>query len=124
MIWIMLILFPQTSNLLIRKLCLYIFEDSEAVIKMIIKGSSPMMRHVSGTHRVALDRLFDRIILDPKIRMKYVDTKHHLAHLLTTGSFTRDEWCNLLCLVKIMDLSMFFSQRFFVQLNWRPPCRR
>ena len=45
---------------------LYIFEDNEAVIKMILKGSSPTMRHVSRTHRVALEWLFDRINLDPK----------------------------------------------------------
>ena len=38
---------------------LHIFEDNEAVIKMIIKARSPTMRHVSRTHRVALDRLFD-----------------------------------------------------------------
>ena len=31
----------------------YIFEDNEAVIKMIIKGRSPLTRHVSTTHRVA-----------------------------------------------------------------------
>ena len=36
---------------------LCIFEDNEAVIKMIIKGWSPTMRHVSRTHRVALDWL-------------------------------------------------------------------
>ena len=42
---------------------LYIFEDNEAVIKMIMKGRSPTMRHVSRTHRVALDWLFDRINL-------------------------------------------------------------
>ena len=40
---------------------MYIFEDNEAVIKMTIKGRSPTMRHVSRTHRVALDWLFDRI---------------------------------------------------------------
>ena len=34
---------------------LYVFENNEAVIKMIIKGRSPTMRHVSRTHRVALD---------------------------------------------------------------------
>ena len=34
---------------------LYVFEDNEAVTKMIIKGRSPTMRHVSRTHRVALD---------------------------------------------------------------------
>ena len=46
---------------------LYVFEDNEAVIKTIIKGRSPTMRHVSRPHRVALARLFDRINLDPKI---------------------------------------------------------
>ena len=48
---------------------LYVFEDSEAVIKMIIKGRSPTMSHVSRTHRVALDWLFDRINLDSKIQI-------------------------------------------------------
>ena len=54
---------------------LYVFEDNEAVIKMIEKGRTPTMRHVSRTHRVAFDWLFDRINLDPKIRIKYIDTK-------------------------------------------------
>ena len=44
---------------------LYVFEDNEAVIKMISTGRSPTMRHVSRTHRVALD-WFDRINLDCK----------------------------------------------------------
>ena len=43
---------------------LYVFEDNEAVIKMIIKGRSPTLRHVSRSHRGALDWLFDRINLD------------------------------------------------------------
>ena len=43
---------------------LYVFEGHEAVIKMTIKNRSPTMRHVSRTHRVALD-WFDRINLDP-----------------------------------------------------------
>ena len=51
-----------------------IFEDNEAVIKMIIKGRSSTMRHVSRTHRVALDWIFDRINLDLKIQIKYVGT--------------------------------------------------
>ena len=46
---------------------LYVFQDNEAVIKMIIKGRSATMRHVSRTHRVALDSLFDRINLYYKI---------------------------------------------------------
>ena len=66
---------------------LYVFEDNEAVIKMIIKGRSPTMRHVSRTHRVALDWLFDRINLDSKIQIKYIDTKNQLADILTKGTF-------------------------------------
>ena len=81
------------------------FEDNEAVIKMIIKGRSPTMRHVSRTHRVALDWLFDRINLDPKIQIKYIDTKNQLADILTRGNFTRDEWNHLLCLFNISHFS-------------------
>ena len=58
------LVFPQTFNFRIKKLCCV--EDNEAVIKMIIKGRSLTIRHVSRTHRVALNRLFDRIILDHK----------------------------------------------------------
>ena len=65
---------------------LYVFEDNEAVIKMIIKGRSPTMRHVSRTHRVALDWLFDRINLGPKIQIKYGDTENQLAYMLTKGA--------------------------------------
>ena len=66
-----------------KEALLYIFEDNEAMIKMIIKGRSPTMRHVSRTHRVALDWLFDRINLDPKIHIKCIDTKNQLADILT-----------------------------------------
>ena len=68
-----------------REALLYIFEDNEAVTKMIIKGRSPTMRHVSRTHRVALDWLFDRI------------------------NFTRDEWNHLLCLFNISHFSSAHS---------------
>ena len=46
---------------------LYVFEDNEAVIEMMIKGRSPTMRRVSRIYRVALDWLFHRINLDSKI---------------------------------------------------------
>ena len=88
-----------------RQAFLYVFEDIEAVIKMIFKGRSPSMKHVSRTHRVALDWLFDRINLDPKIQIKYIDTKNQLADVLTKGNFTRDEWNHLLCLFNISHCS-------------------
>ena len=57
------------------------------------------------THRVALDWLFDRINLDPKIQIKYIDTKNQLADILTKGNFTRDEWNHLLTLFNIFNFS-------------------
>ena len=72
---------PSNVQSALQEALLYVFEDNEAVIKMIMKGSSPTMRHVSRTHRVALDWLFDRINLDPKIQIKYIDTKNQLADI-------------------------------------------
>ena len=100
-----LIVCIRTSNFLSPLQCV-LFEDNEAVIKMIIKGRSPTIRHVSWTHRVALDWLFDRINLDPKIQIKYVDSKHQLADILTKENFTRDEWNNLL---HLFNISLFRS---------------
>ena len=88
---------PSNVQSALQEALLYVFEDNEAVIKMIIKGRSPTMRHVSRTHRVALDWLFYRI--------KYIDTKNQLADILTKGNFTRDEWNHLLCLFIISHFS-------------------
>ena len=69
------------------------------------------MRLVSRTHRVALDWLFDRINLDPKIQIKYIDTKNQLADILTKGNFKRYEWNHLLCLFNISHFSSIDSRK-------------
>ena len=66
---------------------LYVSEDNEAVIKMIIKGRSPTMRHVSITHRVALDWLFDRINLQGNLM-----PKRYLHGPLTWKVMQRNVW--------------------------------
>ena len=91
-------LVPSNVHFPHQEALLYVFGVSEAVIKMIIQGRSLTMRHVSRTHRVVLDWLFDLINLDPKIQIKYIDTRNQLADMLTKGNFTRDEWNHLLCL--------------------------
>ena len=96
---------PSNVRFSRQEALLYVFEDNEAVIKIIIKGRSPTMRHVSSNHRVALDWLFDRSNLDPKIPIKYIDTKNQLADILTKGNFTRDEWNHLLSLFNISHFS-------------------
>ena len=58
-----------------KEALLYIFEDNEAVIKMITKGRSPTMRHASRTHRVALAWLFERINWTPKSKSNTLTPK-------------------------------------------------
>ena len=96
---------PSNVQFSHQEALLYVFEDNEAVIKMIRKERSPTMRHVSRTHRVALDWLFDRINWTQKIQIKYIDTKNQLADILTEGNFTRDEWIHVLCLFNVSHFS-------------------
>ena len=77
------------------------------MIKMIIKGRSLAPRHVSRTHRIAPDWLFDRINLDNKIQIRYVDSRNQLADILSKGHFIRDEWNHLL---NLFNISFFSSQ--------------
>ena len=51
-----------------------------------------------GPTELQIDGFFDLISLEPKIQIKYTDTKNQLADMLTKGNFTRDEWNHLLCL--------------------------
>ena len=61
------------------------------------------MRHVSRTHRVALDWLLERISLNPKSKSSTLTPKTNLP--LTKGNFTCDEWNHLLCLFNIGHFS-------------------
>ena len=70
-----------------------------------MKGRSPTVRHVSRTHRVALDWLFDRKNVDSKIQITYMDSKNQLADILTKGNFTRGEWNHMLTLFNISHFS-------------------
>ena len=77
---------------------------------MLTKGRSPTIRHVSRTHRVALDWLFDRTIWTPRSKTNtLIDTKNQLADILTKGNFTRDEWNHLVCLFNSSHFSSIKS---------------
>ena len=104
---------------------LHTFEDiTKLCSKWSWRGRSLTMRHVSRTHRVVLDWLFDRINFDPKIRIKYVDTRNQLAEILTKGYFTCDELNNVLHLFNILNEFLdVFLQAFFFFFS-RKPCRR
>ena len=47
------------------------------------------------------------------IQIRYIDTKHQRAAMLTKGNFTRDEWNNLLHLFNISHLSSTYCTKNF-----------
>ena len=61
----------------------------------MVEGRSPNMRHVSRTHRVVLEWLFDRISLETDIQGIDVNTAQHIADVLTKGSFSQERWTRL-----------------------------
>ena len=97
---------PSNVQFSHQEALLYVFEDNEAVIKMIIQGRSPTMRHVSRTTELLLIGCSIESTWTQKIQIKYIDTKNQLADMLTKGNFTPDEWKHLLCL---FDISHFNS---------------
>ena len=62
---------------------LLILEDNDPVIKMCVKGRSSNMRHVSRTHRVNLDWLFERIRHDPGVSLTHAPTTEQIADIFT-----------------------------------------
>ena len=83
---------PQSQpNVQTRARC-WIMEDNEACIPMCAKGRSPKMQHVTRTHRVSLDWLYERVREDPAIRIMYINTKSQLAGIMSKGSFTQATW--------------------------------
>ena len=101
----MLILFPQTSNFRIKKLC-YVFKNKEAVIKMIIKGRSPYNEACFQDPQSCSCLAIQSNQYGPKIQIKDIDTKHQLADMLTKGNFTFHAWNHLLCLFKTLAISV------------------
>ena len=80
---------------------LVVLEDNDAVIKMCEKGRCPAMRHVARTHRIDLDWLFERLLHDPAIKIRYIDTKLQLADMFTKGAFSELQWKQILSLIHI-----------------------
>ena len=86
----------QTVPLSFGRAKLYIFEDDEAVIKMILKGRSPNLRYMSRTQRIDSDWLWERLRDEPGVCLRYVNTKRQIADMFTKGAFSSAQWKSLI----------------------------
>ena len=71
---------------------LIVLEYNGAVLKMTQKCRSLLLRHVTRTHRVALDLLFERLHTDDGINMRYIAAKQQVAVMLTYGQVDFAQW--------------------------------
>ena len=84
---------PPNSHISSQRASLFVFEDTDAVIKMITKGRSPSI--ILRTHPVNLLWFFDSINLDLGIQIKYVNTHYQIADILHKGPLTQERWTQL-----------------------------
>ena len=91
---------------------LYVFEDNEAVIKMIIEGRSPTMDMSPEPTELLLIGSLTESIWNPKSKSNMLTPKTQLADILTKGSFSKNEWSRPLCLIKKLSFSMYSCSHF------------
>ena len=94
---------PQNADETYERAKLMIFEDNEAVIKLMLKSRAATTRHVPRTHRIDLDWLIERFLHDKNISIRYIGTKEQVADFLTKGSFVSKRWLELCLLAQIGD---------------------
>ena len=100
----------------IRKLCVYVFEDNEAVIKMIIKGKKSHNETCFQDSQSCswLGYLIESI-WTPRSKSNTLTPQTNSQTSWPKGNFTRDEWNHLLCL---FDISHFSSTNC-LEGGWR-----
>ena len=70
-------------DVILERTCeLEVFEDNEATIKIVRKGYSAKLRHVSRTHRVNLAGLSEELNKE-SVNLQYVNTTEQAADIFT-----------------------------------------
>ena len=103
--WITLIVFPQTSNFRVKKLCCMYLRTTKQWSKWSLKGGVPQWDTFPGLTELHLIGCLIGLIWDQKSKSNTSTPKNQLADMLTKGNFTRDEWNHLLCLFNISHFS-------------------
>ena len=113
---------------------LFVFEDDEAEIKMIIKARRPHMCHVSRTHRFNEDWLCERINLDSSISIRFVSSNQQIEDMMTKvlARVTQETTCffsvhGIVCLVMIrLTAALQHPIPVFLPVSRqsRSPCRK
>ena len=70
---------PKTILQSPSRVHLFVFEDNEAVVRMMVKERSPNLRHAARSHRICSDWFVERINLDLVISIGYVFTIEEMA---------------------------------------------
>ena len=71
---------------------MYIIDDNDAVIRMLVKDRSLNLCRVAITHKVYPDWLFERISWDLVDSFRYVRANEQVADFFTDSSFTSAQW--------------------------------
>ena len=98
---------PTCTHSSQRESQLYIFEDNESVIKMIVEGEVPRWEILTESPLIGC---VIGSIWTQKSKSNMFTPKKQLADTLTRGSFSRDEWNHLLCPFNIMCFDILWTR--------------
>ena len=97
------------ETVLNRDVHLEIFEDNQATIRVVKKGYSAKLRHISRTHKIDISSIFEIIELD-NIEIIYCKTDDQAADIFTKA-LAPLKWPNALSLLGILDSVAPASQK-------------
>ena len=100
-----LILFPQMSNLRVKKFYCMCLKTMKQWSRWSLKEGVQQWDTYPEPTELLLIGCSIELILTQRSKIKYIDTKNQLADILTKGNFTRDEWNHLLSLFNISHFS-------------------
>ena len=96
---------PPNARLFSMRTSSNMIEDNEAQIN---KGRRSAVCRVSRTHRVILDRLYDRIHVDPTNHNKHSNTTQQLMDILTQGSPLTHHFIIAFCQLLVKLFLLYF----------------
>ena len=121
--WIILIVFSQTSNFRIKKLCCMCLRTTKQWSRWLSKEGVPQWGMFPGPTELRLIGFSIESIWTQKIQIKYIDTKNQLADALWEWWIPQNY--NKTC-VYFGSWWIFKTAcgRIFTKSSWRPYCRK
>ena len=89
------------SSIINDQATIHVMEDNDAMIKVMLSGRNPTMRHLGRTHRISVAWLHERF-KEPQCQLHYCPTLSQCADIYTKAFENKDKWTHARRLISVM----------------------